>query len=295
MNELPYVKRLYRETELYKKNSYYPPGHYHSPIVSVDDIRSREASIWKIDDSTNEIPAIELNFTGQKALLKDFEKYYSDLPFFDERIDGLRYYYNNHFYSYTDAITLYCFIRHFKPSKIIEVGSGFSSALMLDVRSLFFNNLIELIFIEPNPERLFSLISNKDKMGTNIIKDELQSVDLTLFKKLKANDILFIDSSHVSKTGSDVNYLLFEILPTLAPGVLIHFHDIFYPFEYLKSWVYSGKNWNENYLLKAFLMYNKCFEIRFFAHFLHTHFKEGFTSMPLCYRNTGGNIWLQKS
>ena len=165
---------------------------------------------------------------------------------------------------------------------------------MLDTRELFFKEGMDLTFIEPDPERLFSLISEGDKKETNIIAGNLQEVDLSVFKKLKTNDILFIDSTHISKTGSDVNFIIFEILPILEPGVLIHFHDVFYPFEYPKAWVYNGHNWNENYLLRAFLMYNKSFEIKFFANFLHAHAKEAFTSMPLYYKNTGGNLWLQK-
>ena len=115
-----------------------------------------------------------------------------------------------------------------------------------------------------------------------------------LFDELAENDILFIDSTHVSKTGSDVNYILFEILPRLKPGVFIHFHDVFYPFEYPREWVFGGFNWNENYLLHAFLMYNETFEIKIFADYLHVHHKEIFKEMPLCYKNTGGNLWLQK-
>ncbi len=98
----------------------------------------------------------------------------------------------------------------------------------------------------------------------------------------------------MSKTGSDVNYILFDILPILNKGVFIHFHDIFYPFEYPKKWVYEGRNWNEDYILKAFLMYNSEFKIRLFSHYLHELHKDTFKDMPLCYKNTGGNIWLEK-
>jgi hypothetical protein len=88
----------------------------------------------------------------------------------------------------------------------------------------------------------------------------LQDVDQEIFARLKANDILFIDSSHVAKIGSDVNHLMSEILPILAPGVHIHFHDIFYPFEYPRQWVEEGRAWNEAYLLEAFLSFNSEFE-----------------------------------
>ena len=109
------------------------------------------------------------------------------------------------------------------------------------------------------------------------------------------NDILFIDSTHVSKLGSDVNRIFFEILPTLQPGVLIHFHDIFWPFEYPSDWVKKGFAWNEAYILRAFLEFNDSFEIIFFASFLHTHHHAWFQeNMPLWLKNSGGNIWLRR-
>jgi hypothetical protein len=119
-----------------------------------------------------------------------------------------------------------------------------------------------------------------------------------LFDQLNENDILFIDSTHVSKTNSDVNKILFEILPRLKRGVLIHFHDIFYPFEYPKEWVlqWNGFGWNEDYILKAFLMYNNQFKIVMFNTFLEHFHKEWFKeNMPLCLENEGGSIWLQKT
>ncbi|SHM64622.1 Methyltransferase domain-containing protein [Flavobacterium xanthum] len=185
-------------------------------------------------------------------------------------------------------------IRHFEPKKIIEVGSGYSSMIMLDTNELFFKNQIDLTFIDPNPERLYSLMKESDKNKTTVIEKDVQIIPLDIFKKLQAGDILFIDSTHVSKTGSDVNYILFEILPILTTGVLIHFHDIFYPFEYPKEWVFNGFNWNEDYILKAFLMYNEKFEIKLFSNYLHKHHKDVFKQIPLFYNDTGANLWLEK-
>lgn len=174
------------------------------------------------------------------------------------------------------------------------MGSGYSSALMLDVNDLFFNRSIQLTFIEPNPERLYSLITEADKNSVTIYDKMVQQVDLDLFKTLERGDILFIDSSHVSKTGSDVNYLLFKVLPLLKPGVLFHFHDIFYPFEYVKSWVYEGRCWTENYILRAFLMYNQQYRIRLFAHYLHTHHAQLFQQVQFPFRYDGVNLWIEK-
>ena len=234
-----------------------------------------------------------MNYENQISLLKEFEKYYKDLPFDDKKSDNKRYHFNNGMYDYTDAIMLYSFIRHFSPKNIIEIGSGFSSAVMLDTKEIF-NMETALIFVEPYPELLYSLFKEKDNKNNKVLDTKVQHVPIEEFKKLNKNDILFIDSSHVSKTGSDVNYELFKILPNLNSGVIIHIHDIFYPFEYPKSWVEEGRNWNENYLLRAFLSFNDSFEILLFSDYMHKHYKEAFKNMPLTYKNTGGNLWLIK-
>ena len=166
---------------------------------------------------------------------------------------------------------------------------------MLDTNNIFFNNKIDLTFIEPYPERLYSLMFETDKKQVTIIQSKVQLLLLDNFEKLQAGDILFVDSTHVVKTGSDVNYILFEILPILQSGVLIHFHDIFYPFEYPKSWICtSGHSWNENYFLRAFLTHNKKYNILLYSHYLMLHHKQIFESMPMCYKNGGANLWLQK-
>src|SRR5262249_51820098 len=161
-------------------------------------------------------------------------------------------------------ITLYGMIRHLKPQRIVEVGSGFSSAVMLDTSDRFFGGTISCTFIEPHPERLSSLLREGDREKHRVLARPVQDVDLEPFPELAANDILFVDSSHVAKVHSDVNRIFFEILPALAEGVSVQFHDIFYPFEYPKEWVYGGRAWNESYLLRAFLQYNRSFQVQFY-------------------------------
>jgi hypothetical protein len=294
LNKMPYVKGLHEQTSNTNKNSFYPAGHYYSPIVSVDDIRQREKDIWR-GAATDGIKGIDLNTAAQVQLAGQLSGYYSEIPFTKEKAGTLRYWFGNNYYSYTDGIVLYAMIRHFKPRQIIEVGSGYSSALMMDVNELFFGNRIGLHFIEPYPDRLYSLMPEKDKRSATVMEKPVQDIDPGFFRQLGAGDILFIDSSHVSKCGSDVNYLLFEILPMLNSGVLVHFHDVFYPFEYPKDWVLSGWNWNEDYLLKAFLMYNNAFTIRFFSNYLHVHHQGAFREMPMSYLNTGGSFWIEKN
>jgi hypothetical protein len=128
-----------------------------------------------------------------------------------------------------------------------------------------------------------------------VLRKNLQEVDSAVFDELEANDILFVDSTHVSRVDSDVNHIFFRILPALQSGVRIHFHDIFYPFEYPLDWVYEGRAWNEAYLLRAFLQYNERFQVELFNTFIDCfHKEEYFREMPLVQKNTGGSIWLRK-
>jgi len=277
----------------YEKHMCFPAGHYYSPVVNVDEIKQREHEIWKtISPST--LPGIDLNVSAQLKLVKEFTKTYQEIPFPESKNEKFRYYYENPFFSYSDGIFLYSFIRHFKPSRIIEIGSGFSSALILDTLQCLNRPQIKVSFIEPYPDRLYSLITEKDKQQVTIFEKNLQQIEISFFQQLHENDILFVDSTHVAKTGSDVNYLVFEILPSLKKGVLIHFHDIFYPFEYPKDWVFGGRSWNEDYMLRSFLMYNDNFKIMLSPHFIYQQHNQSLANMPNCYKNSGGSIWIQK-
>lgn len=292
--KIPFAGKVLEEYFLYKKNASFPPGHFYSPIVDVDQVRNNRHKIWA-GAKQDCLPGIDLNKDGQLELLKEFAKYYPELPFSDSKTDALRYYFNNEYYSYADGIVLYSVLRHFRPARIIEVGSGYSSALMLDVMQKFLPENSDLTFIEPYPERLNSLLRNNDREKVSVKEVEIQTVPPEFFSKLEAKDIFFVDSSHVSKTGSDLNYILFNILPALKPGVVIHFHDIFYPFEYPEAWVLDGRNWNEAYILRAFLMGNPDYKIIFFTSYMHQfHNKEMIAHLPLSVKNNGAGIWLQK-
>ena len=290
--------RLLREKEMLEAKLdehalFVPNGHFYSPIPSIAEIRQNEEKIFSTPSDT--LPGVDLNQEHQLHLLRVFTKYYKELPFTEQKIDGLRYFYENPAYSYSDAIILYCMIRHVKPKKIVEIGSGYSSCVFLDTNERFFSNSIQCTFVEPYPELLRSLLKEDDLRRINIFSKRIQDVELSVFESLIENDILFIDSTHVSKVGSDVNRIFFEILPALASGVYVHFHDIFYPFEYPKEWIYEGRAWNEIYILHAFLQYNSSFEITCFNTFLEHFFEDYFiTNMPLCLRNPGGSLWLRK-
>jgi predicted O-methyltransferase YrrM len=236
-----------------------------------------------------------LHTDEQLSLLKSLKPFYDELPFTDEKREGLRYYFRNNCYGHSDAIFLYSMLRYLKPKNLIEVGSGFTSAVTLDTNELFLRNSIHCTFVEPYPNRLKSLLKKEDAAVITLYEKRLQDVSLDLFKTLGTNDILFIDSSHVSKLDSDVNYIIHSILPALSKGVYIHFHDVDYSFEYPREWLLQGWSWNEQYILRAFLEYNNTFQIVLFNTYLQLFFEDMIKKdFPLVFKDTGGSIWLKK-
>jgi len=187
-------------------------------------------------------------------------------------------------------------LRHFKPRKIVEVGSGFSSALMLDTLEHHSYGEVDVILIGPFPKRLGSLLKAGDKDRITIIEKRVQDVDSGVFASLNAGDFLFIDSSHVVKLGSDVQKIFFEIIPSLPTGVFLQFHDIFSDFEYPARWLTEGRYWNEAYFLRVFLSYNETWAILFFNNYVGHMFK-GYLEekMPLCLKKVGGSIYLKRT
>lgn len=297
INKLPYVRGLVSDLKNYKNINRFPAGHYHSPIPDFDEVESHFKTL------NNSILDINFDFENQNNQLETYLPFYSELPWDfknDDKNQHVRYKNYSSYYRYSDAIFLYSMMRAHRPSKIIEVGSGFSSAIMLDTNDLFFNKSIKFTFIEPNPQdRLDALLTETDRETYAIKAQKVQDVDLKIFDQLEENDFLFVDSSHLSKTGSDLNYILFEILPRLKKGVIIHFHDVFFPFEYPKNWIIEEKfYWNECYILRSFLMNNKDYSIEFFNSAAHKfQYNYLFEKMPdvLIDHNNCGAIWLKKN
>lgn len=299
LNKMPYIRGLHQQAEelnalrqQIEKQGVFPLGHYHSPTPNKDEIFAYLQSRKPLE---MELQGINLNQENQFRLLNEYAQLYKDLPFPEKQIPECRYYYQNDYYSYADAIFLYSFLRKHKPKRIIEVGSGFSSAVMLDTIDRFFSYRPEITFVEPYPDRLKGLLRSDDKNHTRIIDKKIQEVSSELFSSLESGDFLFIDSSHVVKCGSDMQLLMFDILPFLPPGVFIHFHDVFYPFDYPPEWLKEGRYWNENYFLHVFLSYNCEWDIHFFNTYVAFSFSDFIKdNMPLCMKNPGGSLYIQR-
>lgn len=273
--------------------SAFPDGHFYSPIPSKQDL---ELFSWAENRS---LLGVELSFPTQRRMVKKLATVKNCIRFPDQKSSRFRYFYDNSSFGYADAITLHRMLLIFKPKRIVEVGSGYSTALMLDTVDKVFTHGPTITCIEPYPEILSKALRKQDYKTINLVKQRAQDAPKKLFSSLRANDILFIDSTHVSKLGSDVNTLFFEILPLLRKGVIIHVHDIFKNFEYPKNWSESGFYWNESYLLHAFLMHNNNFKILFWADFMSEQYKKELEQqLPPDFRPqsnlSGGSIWLKK-
>ena len=269
-----------------------PPGHFYSPLPDLEQIERDQNRIYQLPPPED---GINLNSEQQLCLLNELLRYYPQFDWAEASTGQHRYCLKNEYFGGGDAVVLFGMLQYVAPKRIIEIGSGFSSALMLDTNEMFCNGQIQFTFIEPHPERLNQLLTIYDRETVTLHVMEVQKAPLELFEQLGPNDVLFVDSSHVAKIGSDVNHIVFQIVPRLKPGVLVHFHDVFYPFEYPLDWIRGGRAWNEAYVLRAFLQYNSQFEIVIFNNFAvrkwHGYINE---KAPVMAQNSGSSLWLRK-
>ncbi|KHD08597.1 hypothetical protein PN36_02720 [Candidatus Thiomargarita nelsonii] len=247
------------------------PVHYYSPIPDTRqlkkniDLLAKEHPLYGIDMREKE--QLEILYNVLKPIENEYKKWggnsfgltETEMPSFAP----------------INALALYAFIRHFKPKKMIEVGSGMSTKISA---TAFNKNEQEghagqFIAIEPYPSK--ELQKGYDGLS-RLDTRKVENVELEMFKELGSNDILFIDSSHTVKVLGDVNYLYLNVIPQLNPGVIIHIHDIFFPVEYLPHhFLKKGLKqfWQEQYLLHAFLMFNQEFEVLSSLSYLHCKFQ----------------------
>jgi hypothetical protein len=269
-----------------------PPGHFYSPVC--DPIEAGK-HLESIDRGAPELPGIVVDRPAMVAMWQQLLPFLTSIPFTEERDPSNRYFFGNLNYSWGDASVLHAMIRHFKPKRLMEIGSGYSSACSLDTVEKYLGGDCELTFIDPDPASLWKLIGTGNSR-VHVLEQQVQTVPANYFERLAAGDILFIDSTHVVRTGSDVCFELFEILPRLARGVIVHFHDMFWPFEYPRDWVVNdNRSWNESYAVRAFLTDNDRWSIIFFNDYFRAfeHDLIGKT-YPQFLKNPGGALWLRR-
>jgi len=270
----------------------YRIGHFYSPIVHPGDARSRATHLWKRQDA---MAGVDLRPLAQLELLRQLATHTASIDYpIDKPPVGMGYFYGNDQFPALDAEFLHTMLCHLAPKTIIGVGSGFSSLITAHVNQHILGGALNFTCIEPYPRKF---LTDGVPGITRLVQKKVEAVELEFFDSLHAGDILFIDSSHVSKTGSDVNYLFFEVLPRLCMGVYVHIHDIFLPDKYPEAWVIDqGRNWNEQYLLRAFLQYNADWEVVWAAHFMGTRYTEAVQDVFPHYPEVGGggSFWVRR-
>ena len=269
-----------------------PPGHPYSPLPSHRDV-VRTPPI--AGPGPREIAGIDLREDQQWRLVEELLPLYPGTA--DLLIDDGETYFrlDNTWFTGSDAVFLALMLQRHRPDRLVEVGSGWSTALALDVAHRNGLDTTHWTFVEPAPERLHEVVPAEALAG-RLRAEQVQDTPDDVFATLGPGDFLTIDSSHVLKAGSDVSRLLLEVLPTLADGVIVHIHDIFHPFEYPASWLRAGVALNEAYAVRAVLQANARVRILVWNHYLQRFHRDWFSrNMPLCLSApfvTGG-LWLE--
>lgn len=262
------------------------PVHFYSPIP---DVSKLPESLWQTKTSV-------LGMDFQEAKQIEWLKMVASC--YQNEYEALKKYPDNTEFGAVDSEVLYSMVRWLKPKKMIEIGSGYSTIIAAQaiVRNEMENEIIcQYTVIDPYPKKF---VSDGFLGLSSLIKKPVQEIALADFEALNAGDILFIDSSHVLKIDSDVQYEFLDILPRLKPGVIIHVHDIFLPAEYPKSWILKEHRFfNEQYILQALLMFNLQFEVLWGSSFMHIKHSDLLKKYIGAYRASDwpGSFWMKKS
>lgn len=292
MSVIFYAKYLFPNDDLdFDYTALVPFNHYESPYSTVDELEFYNQYIKE----TEKYMHIDFQLYNQIkffGIIQRELKEITEASMIEKKID-VRFKQNDYFDG-DDAVLLYTMMMYYRPKRIIEIGSGYSTCIMLDVNQHKLNNQVQIKCIEPYPERLFSRIK-KEEPQLEVRRNMVQVSPLEEFQELEENDILFIDSSHVLKNGGDIPYEYFNILPQLNSGVIIHIHDIFYPFVYPENFIMKGRAYTEAYVLRALLENNDDYEILFWNDMMQKKYKEQYRAvLPEKCNLCGGSLWIRK-
>jgi len=244
--------------DIYQQRGWHvTPVDFYQPIP---DTRALPSDLWT---TRSDLVGLDLNEPAQLDLIAEFSaRFREEYERMDARSEDSRgFHFSQRSFGPVDAEMLFCMVRSFKPRRVVEIGSGMSTLIIANALG---SNAVEgpsseYLVIDPYPS---SSVQAGVRGVSRLLPQEVQSVPLERFTELEAGDILFVDSSHVVRIGGDVLYEYLEILPRLAPGVVVHAHDIFLPGQYPREWVLDRRRfWAEQYLLQSFLAFNNDFEV----------------------------------
>jgi hypothetical protein len=285
VNGMPLSKGLFNRIGVFPIND-----HYYEPLFNIGKY------VRKPLDQDRDLPGINMNVEEQLQLLKQLN-YQKELTLFPLNSNGkLEYFYRNDSYPAGDSELLYSMIRHFKPSKIVEIGSGLSTLMAQNAikKNREDGKICEHICIEPYE------MDWLEKLPISVLRTRVEDIKIELFLSLSENDILFIDSSHMVRTQGDVLFEILELLPRLNKGVIVHVHDVFTPKDYPDYWLKDlNRFWNEQYFLEAFLSCSNRYKILLASNHLWAHYRDLFLDKcPVLKNEQGGlpaSFWIKSN
>lgn len=269
--------------------------HYYSPVPDIKVLDQRK--VWT---KVSPLRGLKMKAESQIETLAEMTRRFSSECVWpvEATPNPHEFYLKNPCFSFQCASLLHYMVRHFRPKRIIEAGSGFSSRIINAAlaRNLAEGNPCHYQIIDPFPAATTQTLPHL----TAITAGKIEETPEEMFSALESGDILFVDSGHVVKIGSDVNFLILDILPLLKPGVVVHFHDIAMPAEYARVYYTSPTFrmlWTESYLLQAFLAFNDAFEILCAASYLAQHHPESWDKLFPNDPKLGGtqSFWMRRS
>lgn len=240
----------------------WPPGHFYSPVVAASEVEHHRRRVFAAAGD-RELPGIALDLEAQLQVLERVGHVAENHPWRDQPHGDWGFGFGNPNFGPGEALVLLGMVDHIRPRRWIEIGCGWSTRALLDAARLVLDAPPTTTTVDPYASSLIPELVGSDAL--RVIESDVQDIGLEPFRALGAGDVLFIDSSHVMKFGSDVNFLIGDVLPRLPAGVHVHFHDVMYPFEYPVEWARQGRNWNEAYAVRAFLAFNSAFTIDLFV------------------------------
>ena len=269
------------------------PNHFYGPIPDTRELTDR---LW---ERPSEAVGIDMHADRQLSLLEEIRSFKHEYDAFPAHPTGVahEYHHVNGKFGAVDGGMLHGLLRHHKPKRMLEVGSGNST--MLAAQAILRNEAetgarTELTVIDPYPH---AAVAAGFPGLARTIPSRVQDVPMEEFTRLERGDFLFIDTSHVLKTGGDVQFEFLEVLPRIQPGVIVHIHDIYLPAEYPREWVLDGLTfWSEQYILQAFLAFNSAFEVMLGGQFLHLYHPDALAETFALYDGEPwiGSFWIRR-